>query len=826
MPSLAAIVDKKLCRIRGFACHIATVWVLLLLVASQVSSVSQGESTGPAEATPTDTAGSVTFTRDIAPIVYRHCVSCHRPGESAPFSLIRYRDIKKRARQVVEVTETRFMPPWLPEPGHGEFRGERRLTDADIQLIRRWVEEGILEGAAADLPPAPKFIEGWMLGEPDLVVAMPEPYTLPPQKTDVFRNFVIAASLTSKRYVQTVDMRPGSALVIHHAELKVDPTRESRMLDGEDDEPGFEGMVMSLESRNPGGRFVSWTPGKVPFTGRPDMAWPLEPGSDLVLQLHMLPSGKPEVIRSSIGFYFTDTPPTRLPINLRLGSKVIDIAPGEENYAMNDTFVLPIDVELVSIYPHAHYLARDMQCRATLPDGTTHWLIRIKDWDFNWQDEYHYRHPILLPRGTRIWMQYTYDNSSGNKRNPNQPPRRILWGPQTSDEMGDLWLQVLPRNHEEAAVLQQAYRKKEFAATVAGLEYAVRVKPDDDDLHYNLGILYVTAGRTIQAREAFERALALNSGSASAHYQLSSLLTQRDELDRAVAHLNDAVRIDPEFSEAQNNLGHLYLKMGNRSQAVRHFQLALTTRPTFADAHYNLGLVYSQQGELGKAARHYQKALDQKPDYAEAHNNLGVLRAGTGDIERAVHHLELAIASKPEFAEAHTNLGGVLATAGKWEEAELQYRQALRLAPEDVGIRYKTGTVLESQGKLGEAIEFYREVLHRNPAFLRAANDLAWILATASDPRIRDGKVAVRWAEKCAAAMGNEVPEVLDTLAAAYAEAGQYPQAVSMAGKAIKLARANHQDQLANQMEKRLRIYTAGRPYHVRVPESAANSLQ
>ncbi|HXG67520.1 MAG TPA: hypothetical protein VNO70_20630, partial [Blastocatellia bacterium] len=175
--------------------------------------------------------GALTFNKDIAPIIFRSCAECHHPGGSAPFSLLTYQDVKKRASQIALVTRNRYMPPWLPEPGHGDFAGERRLSDAQIKLIQQWVEQGAAEGAPAELPPAPKFNEGWQLGQPDMVVKMPEPYTLPADGSDVFRNFVIPAPVSSTRYVKAVEILPGNKQIVHHANLLIDRSQSSRRRD-------------------------------------------------------------------------------------------------------------------------------------------------------------------------------------------------------------------------------------------------------------------------------------------------------------------------------------------------------------------------------------------------------------------------------------------------------------------------------------------------------------------------------------------------------------------------------------------------------------------
>ena len=356
----------------------------------------------------------VTFNEHIAPIIFGVCAGCHRPGESAPFSLLSYDDVVKRAQLIAALTEIRFMPPWQPEFGYGEFVGERHLSDEQIDRIQRWVSQGSPEGEEVDLPPLPKWKSGWQLGEPDLVIEMPEPFLLPADGVDVFRNFVIPIPIDGERFVRAIELRPGNKRIVHHAIMRVDSTGASRRLAQATPEPGFEGMDMGA-SRAPDGRFLGWTPGRVPLPEGDEMAWRLRGPADLVLQLHMLPSGKPETIQSRVGFFFTDRAPTHQFHTIELDFRDIDIPPGETDYRLADRLSIPVDLEVHSLYPHAHYLGKEMKVFATLPDGDIRWLLWIKAWDFNWQDEYRFVEPVRLPAGSVLHVEFSYDNSAGHQ---------------------------------------------------------------------------------------------------------------------------------------------------------------------------------------------------------------------------------------------------------------------------------------------------------------------------------------------------------------------------------------------------------------------------
>ncbi|MGC4083970.1 MAG: hypothetical protein QM736_18140 [Vicinamibacterales bacterium] len=231
-------------------------------------------------------------------------------------------------------------------------------------------------------------------------------------------------------------------------------------------EPGYVGGMVQ-DAAYPPGYLLGWTPGQQPRPSPDDMPWRLDAGSDLIVQLHLQPTGRPEAIRISVGFFFTDTPPVRTPVGLRMGSETIDIAPGDGNYAITDSYVLPVDASVIALQPHAHNLGREMVAEATLPDGSTRPLIEIHDWDFRWQDVYRYAEPIALPKGSTIRMRFTYDNSAGNPRNPFQPPQRILWGQNTTDEMGDLWIQLVSARKEDTGVLAADIAKKTRGEDIA-----------------------------------------------------------------------------------------------------------------------------------------------------------------------------------------------------------------------------------------------------------------------------------------------------------------------------------------------------------------------
>ena len=596
-----------------------------LRLALALASIAVLAVSGPVGAQPVPT-----FTRDVAPIVWSRCAACHRPGEIGPFSLITYDDVRQRAALVAAVTSRRLMPPWKPEPGKGEFQDERALTPSELDTIQRWAAHGAPEGDPAALPPMPRWADGWRLGTPDLVVRMSDVFTVPAEGQDVFRTFVIPIPAARPQYVRAIEFRPGNARVVHHANIGVDRTRSSRLLDERDPGPGYDGgMVPS--ATYPEGQLLGWTPGQAPHEVPRDMTWRLDPGSDLVVQLHLQPIGKPAPLQVSAGFYFSDQPPARAPVGLRLGSGTIDIPPGEADYAITDSYTLPVDADAIAIQPHAHNLARRMTATATLPDGTTRWLISILDWDFRWQDVYRYREALALPRGTTIAMRYTYDNSGANPRNPHHPPARVVWGQNTSDEMGDLWIQLVPRRAADFAALNEDVQRKRRDEDLATYTKLLRADSDNPLRHDAVAMLYLEGRRLDEAIPHFQRSLELNPASAPTHYNLGYALALRGEREEATKRFREALRLDPDYAQAHNNLAAMLQLDGRFEEALDHYRRALAVRPDNVEARGNLAQLLSRQGRAAEAIVEFEQVLAARTLDPQALSGLAWIRATAAD---------------------------------------------------------------------------------------------------------------------------------------------------------------------------------------------------
>jgi tetratricopeptide (TPR) repeat protein len=572
--------------------------------------------------------------------------------------LIEYADARDHARQIAEATKTRVMPPWLPEKSDRQFANDRRLRDDQIETIQEWVRGGSVEGNPADRPAVPKWPEGWQLGQPDLVLTLPEPYPLQAVGTDVFRNFVIPVPGASTRYVRAIEFRAGNPRSLHHASVGVDRFRVSRKLERNDHDhgPGFTSMPDDQVQN-----VFGWSPGKVPFMEPADRAWTLEKGSDLVLQLHMLPTGKPEMIQPSVGLFLSSTPPTHEPLPIRLESKSIDIPAGQTDYAIDDSYILPADVDLLSIYPHAHYLAKEMHGTATLPDGTVTDLISIKAWDFRWQDQYRYATPVFLPKGTTLAMHFTYDNSDGNARNPHHPAQRVKWGPLSSNEMGVLWLEILPRRSEDVGVLMRDYLQRSLRADLAGAELQVSVSPDDPTARNFLAAKYLQAGRVPDAIAQLEHALRLKPDDAEAHSNLASAFQLQGRLTEAVLHAREAARLEPDDDRVHFNLGNAMNATGRIDEAIREFARAVQINPQNADAHFNLAMLLGPRNRIDEAIAHLRSALSINPQNAEAHRNLAVALGLKGRVDEAIQEAREAVRIQPDSPAAQQELALLLA---------------------------------------------------------------------------------------------------------------------------------------------------------------------
>ena len=593
----------------------------------------------------------VTFYQHIAPILYKECAPCHRPGESGPFSLLTYEDAKKRASQIAKVTKQRYMPPWLPEPGHGEFLDERRMTDAQIRLIQDWVAQGAVAGSAAKAPPAPKFTSDWQMGPPDLILRASRPYTLPADGGEIFWNFVMPVPITTTRWVRAIEVRPGNPRVFHHANVLIDRARAARRRESVPG-GGFGGMDISFEEEtfDPDGHFLSWKPGTEPVVEPDGMAWRATPGMDLILNVHLRPTGKVETVSPVIGLYFTDKPQSKFPLLIQLEHDgVLDIPAGDKDFVVKDDFKVNMDVNVLAVYPHAHYIAKVLQGYATLPDGSKKWIVRIPDWDLGWQGVFRLKKPLFLPKGTTVTMEYHYDNSTDNPRNPNSPPKRVTGGNDALSEMSHFWLQVLPvAEGDQRAELQQAIVKQRL-----------QKYPDDFIANFNMGDLLLNQSNAAGAIPHFEAACKADPRSALAATELGVALYTARRPEDAQAQFERALTLDPSYTDARFNLASVQATTGKWEAAVANYKQVLAERPDYAKAGENLGVSltlwgdeFAKSGRDDEAVARYRDALTLRPDDVQVHGRMGMALARMDKLADSLAEFELILKIDPKSEQA------------------------------------------------------------------------------------------------------------------------------------------------------------------------------
>jgi len=803
--------------------------ILIAAVALQPLSACTGGGGGTPE------ARVPSYQRDVAPLLVARCGPCHSESGVAPFSVFTYEDVRPRASRIARVTASRSMPPWLPAPGYADYLDDPSLTDDEIDLIARWVDAGAPEGrrpflAGRNVP------KDWELGEPDLVLQMSEGYVLRPSSTDEYRVFVVPVPLSSTKYIRALDFRPilqalddlpllappdsavpgrsSTKLPVHHVVLMVDPTRSSRRLDADDPLPGYEGTSPMSGAHLPDGFFLGWTPGMRPSELPEGLVWRIDPGTDLVIQTHLQPTAAAIGVNARIGLYFADQPQSRVPSSILLSSISIDIPPGDSAYVVEDSYQLPVDVEVLSVYPHAHFLAKEMELFAQLPDGGRRWLLRIEDWDFNWQDSYRLREAIHLPAGSVLHMRYTYDNSSANPQNPHDPPRRTTFGQRSTDEMAELTVQVVTTDPADRYELERGVTEHGGRTLTEGARFAVDAEPESPRARFNLGVILHRSGRHEEAISAYRRALSLGGNDdPDVHVELGNVLAESGAYPDAIEHLRRAVELDPEYAHGHFSLGRALEAAGATAEAEPHYRRATELLPGHASAHAGLGRILRDLGRLAEAETQLRRALESSPDLVPAHFDLANLLASTGRGEEAIDHYEAVLDLAPGFVPAHVNLGSTYQLLGRFEEATEPYRRTVELEPENAEAHLALGNVLRTTGNPGEAVEHLRAAVRLEPGAAEPMLALAWALATEPDPEIRDPGTALSLAENAVGLMSPPDPRALATLAAANAAAGDFDAAVARGREALDLARRIGEPTLAESIEVHLELYRQRRPY-------------
>lgn len=406
------------------------------------------------EPAPVAKADTVTYHKDVAAILQKHCQVCHRPGEIGPFALTNYRQAKRWAPDITAYTASRQMPPWMPGGGLA-MRGERKMTDAEIATLAKWEEAGCPEGDPKDAPAAVTYDDGWRLGKPDLVLTVPDDFHLAATGDDIFRCFVIPTGLIEDKWVIGYDVRPGNPRVVHHTLNFFDRTGQARALEerqqlrekenpGPDRGPGYTvsmgvGFVAapSDDGKPTFGGIGGWAPGSNPQFLPKGAGWLLPAGSDFIIQTHYHRDGKPNTDRTQVALYFAKEPvekpwQTVIITGMKPTAK---IPAGKSDYVSKGKVYLHSDAVLHSVLPHMHLLGKSVKVTMTPPGGEPVMLVDVPHWDYRWQEAYWFEKPIHARAGTKLEIEAIYDNSTANPNNPHSPPKDVTYGEQTTDEM-------------------------------------------------------------------------------------------------------------------------------------------------------------------------------------------------------------------------------------------------------------------------------------------------------------------------------------------------------------------------------------------------------
>ena len=489
----------------------------------------------------------------------------------------------------------------------------------------------------------------------------------------------------------------------------------------------MEITVPAGDSFDPDSHFLFWKPDTPALLEAEGMPWRLDAGNDLVLNMHLKPTGKAEMVDATIGLYFTDKPPTAHPMLLQLEhDSALDIPANDANFVIEDELKLPVDVQVLGVYPHAHYLGKEMEGWAILPDGKKKWLVLIRDWDIDRQSVYRFAAPLYLPAGTVLHMRYTYDNSAANVRNPNYPPIRVRGGNRSVDEMGHLWLQVLPvsakvGNEDSRALLEKAW-----------MEDRLRKEPGDHTALYNLAAVDMNEGEYRAAAGLFQQALERDSNDALTRTALAAALDGAGDWKQAEAEYEKALAIDPTDANARFDLGQLEARHEDFAAAEANLRQMLAENPNDAGVHAALGAVLSATRRDGEARREYETALALDPRNFDALYNLASIEAGNQNSSRAVELLGRALQQREDF-DAHQLLAAVYAQAGKLAHALSEFQAAEKLRPEEAQTHLALARVYAEMGEMPNAIREQRAALARDSSNPGDWNDLGVFQIHAGD---------------------------------------------------------------------------------------------
>jgi hypothetical protein len=376
---------------------------------------------------------SVTFSKDVAPILAKNCQNCHRPGEAAPMSLLTYQQARPWAKAIKEAVVLKKMPPWFADPHYGKFRNDRTMAQKDIDTLVAWADSGAPEGNSKDLPKPAEFVSGWNIGKPDLILDMPNAFDVPASGTIEYQYVILPLKFTEDRWVQMAEVRPGNRAVVHHVIAFVRDPKSKWM---RNHEPGtiFVPEKGGNEEAGPSDSLAGFAPGMPPIILEPGQGRLVKAGSDVVFQLHYTANGKATQDHTQVGIVFCKEPPKERVLSLGAMNRKFSIPAGDANFQVNSELELNHEVKLTSMLPHMHLRGKDFEYRLIFPTGETQTILRVPRYDFGWQLWYEPVSDIVLPKGTKVACTAHFDNSANNPNNPD-PSKVVKWGDQSWEEM-------------------------------------------------------------------------------------------------------------------------------------------------------------------------------------------------------------------------------------------------------------------------------------------------------------------------------------------------------------------------------------------------------
>ncbi len=597
----------------------------------------------------------ITFNKFIEPITRANCVSCHKPNDIGPFPLITYDEVARRGKMVEYVTKKKFMPIWKAEKGYGKFANEHSLSEYQIDLIKKWVEGGKLEGEQNDLLPAEAPAKSeWKLGEPDLILKM-EPYQLPASGDDRYRVFVMKDKIPKGKIIKAIDFKPGDASVVHHSTVFLDYTGKLSQYDEEDPLPGYDafkkGGTMEFGSAVP---ICGWAPGVGPYSYPDNVGFYVQENATLAFENHYHLTGKEATDESYIGVYYANQPVEKYITGSIIGSQRLQVPAGNDHFEKTIWTYVPVDIELYDLTPHMHYIGKEVTVDIVLPDGTEKPLLKINDWDLRWQSVYTLRNLTLIPKGSFIKARFVYDNSEDNHDNPYYPPKELYWGWGSNDEMCAIYFSYIPSNVKDYG--------KMLTSSFASFEHTYPLEERIDVTKDNLQTI---AGdfATVDVWSSKGQKMLISAVESSLSEELLLVLQKnkasyKDEITFKVNY-SELLLADAYLSLNQQRMIKAAVKSGNLLQeVVDKSSINWNATMSYAKIMVVSGIPnYVKNGvQLLEQLMEYQESVEKKDKHAIVYWELGKYYYGIRNDDKAEEVLKRGLEIHPDNSDLNQEL--------------------------------------------------------------------------------------------------------------------------------------------------------------------------